>query len=145
MKESSWEECLENNSSVAVSKDKAKAKSLFETAQARLKFLKGNIITNTNSNFIFEGYYSSALEMLHAFILLHGYKVANHVCLGYYLRDIMKMDDLFRIFDDSRFKRNSLVYYGKQLDFNSSVESINKIELFIKELSLLLKKELEKK
>ena len=69
-KESTWEECLENTSSLRVSPDSAKTKSLVETAQGRIEFLKSTSLTENNANYIFEGYYSSALEMLHAFILL---------------------------------------------------------------------------
>ena len=108
MKESSWEECIEFNSAVSISKDKPKAKSLLDTSQARIRFLEGNKANEENVNFIFEGYYSSALEMLHALVLVHGYKVTNHICLGYYLREVLKNDALYRIFDDCRIKRNTI-------------------------------------
>jgi len=83
---------------------------------------------------VFEGYYSSILEMLHAIVVLEGYKVNNHICLGYYLRDVLKNDELFRFFDDCRFKRNSLVYYGKRMDFEIAKDSIEKAKKLIKEL-----------
>ncbi len=138
MKESTWEECLEFNSALTVSQDKAKAKSLLNTAQERLKFLEANKITDSNINFIFEGYYSSVLEILHALLLSNGYKVANHICLGYYIRDVIKKNNLFRMYDDCRFKRNSLIYYGKKMDFAAAKEALEKCKRLIKEFKSLL-------
>ena len=137
--EGSWEECLETTASLRVSIDKGKIKSLIDTAVGRNLFLKENEIKESNVNYIFEGYYSSVLEMLHAILLLKGYKVTNHICLGYYLRDMLKRDDLFRLFDDCRFKRNSLVYYGKKMDFEIGKQAIEKCNILIDELHRLIK------
>ena len=95
-------------------------------------------IDEKNANYIFEDYYSSLLEMLHAIVLLDGYKVDNHICLGYYLRDIFKREDLFRIFDDCRFKRNSLIYYGTRMDFEIAKDAIEKGKKLCKEFEKIL-------
>lgn len=134
-----WSECLESNSSIKVTPDIQRAKSLLETSFERIKFVNKNLNKNT-ANFIFEDYYTSILEMLEAIVLLNGYKVFNHVCLGFYLRDVLKRGDLYRIFDGLRFKRNSLVYYGKRMDFESAKEAINNSKKFIFKLDSLIKK-----
>lgn len=139
-KESTWNECIESTSSLKISPDSFKAKSLAETAKGRINFLKSTSFGESNANYIFEGYYSSVLEMLHALVLLEGYKVNNHLCLGYYLRDVLRKNDLFRIFDGCRYKRNSLVYYGKRMDLDIAKEAIEKCQKLIKEIGLLLKK-----
>jgi|SRR3989338_7421720 len=133
MKEASWDECLNYNSAIKITPDKEKAASLIETAEDRIEFSLREL-TEKNANYVFEGYYSSILEMLHAIVVLEGYKVNNHICLGYYLRDVLKNDELFRFFDDCRFKRNSLVYYGKRMDFEIAKDSIEKAKKLIKEL-----------
>src|SRR3989338_5982836 len=102
MKEASCVDCLQTYSSRQVSPDKEKAKSLRETAEGRINIITKEI-NEKNANYIFEDYYSSLLEMLHAIVILEGYKVENHICLGYYLRDILKKEDLFRLFDDCIF------------------------------------------
>ncbi len=140
MKESSWKDCIECNSSISISKDKFKAKSLIETSLGRNGFLNKNKLEENNANYIFEGYYSSAVELLHALILIKGYKVINHICLGFYLRDVMNETKLFRLFDDCRFKRNSLVYYGRKMDFETAKESIKNCKKLIKELNKILEK-----
>ena len=138
-KESTWAECIESTSSLEVSPDPAKVKSLIDTAKGRIEFLKSSSLAENNANYIFEGYYSSGLEMLYALVLLNGYKVQNHICLGYYLRDVLKKDSLFRLFDDCRYKRNSLVYYGRKMDFETAKVSIEKCLKLIKEIELLSK------
>ncbi|MBI4439716.1 hypothetical protein HY638_01980 [Candidatus Woesearchaeota archaeon] len=143
MKASSWEECIEASVSVRVTPNKAKAKSLYETALGRIGFLEESQLKEENANYIFENYYSSALEILHAILLVDGFKADNHLCTGYYLRDVLKVGDLFRVFDDCRFKRNSLVYYGKKADFSAAKENIREIKLLIKELVLMYKNKLK--
>ena len=136
MKDASWSDCLENQSAVKVSSDNERAKSLIETAEERLELIK--TINEKNANFVFEDYYTSILELLQALVIKKGYKVTNHVCLGYYLRDILKKDDLFRIFDDCRFKRNSLIYYGKRMEFETAKNAIEKSKRLFRELKNIL-------
>lgn len=136
-KESTWEECIESNASLNISPDKAKAKSLIDVSLGRNEYLMESDVKENNVNYIFEGYYSSALEMLHAMLLLRGYKVTNHICLGYYLRDILHNDELFRLFDDCRLKRNSLIYYGRKMDFATGKDAIEKCKKLIEELKKL--------
>ena len=134
MKISNWEECIDSNSSKQITSDPEKARSLIETADGRISFLKLSNINDSNANYIFEGYYSSVLELIHAILLLDGFKVNNHICVGFYIRDMVEKQDLFRIFDDCRYKRNSLVYYGKKMDFDIAKEAIEKCKSMIKEL-----------
>ena len=138
MKQSNWKECLETKASLKISVNKGKVKSLIDTVVGRSEFLEKNDIDENNANYIFEGYYSSVLELMHSVLLLEGYKVSNHICLGYYFRDVLKEDKLFRWFDDCRFKRNSLVYYGRKMDFDSAKESIDKAKKLINELRKIL-------
>lgn len=137
MKEASWNDCLFVNSSIKITPDMEKAKSLIETAKERIEYSNKSINEKT-ANYIFEDYYSSILELLHALVLLEGYNVSNHLCLGYYLRDVLKKGDLFNLFDDCRFKRNSLVYYGKRMDIDIAKESIEKAKRLFLELNKLI-------
>ena len=137
MKEASWNDCLFSDSSIKITPDKGKAKSLIETAEDRIECLTKEI-NPKNANYIFEDYYSSVLELLHALLFLKGYKVTNHICLGYYLKDILKREDLFRLFDDCRFKRNSLIYYGKRMEFETAKNAIEKSKRLFRELKNLL-------
>ncbi len=135
MKEKGWNDCLENFSARKTSPDLERAKSLIETAKERISLV--NEVTEKNCNFVFEDYYTSLLEMLQAMTFKEGYNVLNHVCLGFYLREVLKREDLFMIFDDLRYKRNSLTYYGKRMDFETAKHAIEKCKRLIKELKAI--------
>lgn len=131
-----WNDCLEKNDAIKSQRDIGKAKSLIEMAQDRISFFDN--IEKKNYNVMFENLYSSLIEYLHAIIIMDGYKVKNHVCLGHYIREIMKREDLFNLFDDCRFKRNSLVYYGNQMEKEIALESVRRIKRLIDDIKAFL-------
>lgn len=135
MKDSNWDECIKNNSVRKVSPDIERTKSLIEVANARIKLVIE--INEENCNFVFEDYYTSIIELVQAITFEKGFNVLNHLCLGYYLRDILKREDLYRIFDDLRYKRNSLTYYGKRMDYSIAKLSINNCKKLIKEIKMI--------
>ncbi len=139
MKSSTWKECLISNESIKISPDKEKAKSLVKTANERIDVF-GKKINKKNANFVFEIYYTSILEKIHAIVLLEGYKIRNHICLGFFIRDFLKNEKFFRTFDDFRYKRNSIVYYGKKMDFKTAQITIEKAKKFSNELEEILNK-----
>lgn len=138
MSEGSWEECKESGSVIECTPDSAKARSLKDTAAERIKFLTRRKPEREDAGFLFEGYYSSTIEIIHAYVLLKGFKVSNHICLGYYLRDVMKRKDLFRIFNDCRVRRNSLVYYGKMMSYSIAGKSIDGLAFLMKEIGIVI-------
>ena len=95
MRVSDWNECNENNITRVVSIDTERANSLIEVSNARIKLIRE--INQKNCNFVFEDYYTSLLELLQALVLKAGYNVSNHLCLGYYLRDVLNRRDLYVI------------------------------------------------
>lgn len=133
MKEANWNDCLLNKSAKIITPDLRRAESLIETAKERISLIKE--INEKNCNFVFEDYYTSLLELLQAITFKKGFNVLNHIGLGYYLRDFLKRDDLFIMFDDIRYKRNSLTYYGSRMDYETAKQAIEKCEIIIKELS----------
>jgi hypothetical protein len=132
VRETSWTDCLAGNSAKKASPDTERAKSLKETAKERIRQISPT--TEKNCNFVFEDYYTSVLEILQATAFEQGFNVLNHVCLGFFLRDALKREDLFILFDDARFKRNSLTYYGTRMDFETAKEAIKKCRRILTEL-----------
>lgn len=127
-----WNQCLCKAVRI-ISPDILKAKSLTRVAKARMSFLEKSE-NQDDLNFIFEGYYSCLLELLHAQLLKSGYKVENHICIGFYIRDVLNDESLYRSFDDFRYKRNSLVYYGKEMNIDVAKETVTKIKKVIADL-----------
>jgi len=143
MKQKDWNDCLEFGKSFRITPDIEKAKSLLETAEERIT-QTAKQIKEENVNFVFEDYYSSIIEIIHAIVSVDGYKVLDHVCLGNYLRDVLKREDLFIIFDDLRFKRNALTYYGKKMDFETGKVAIERSKKLVKELTIIVKGRVKK-
>jgi len=54
--------------------------------------------------------------------------------VGFYLRDVLKRKDLFLIFNDLRYKRNSLTYYGRKMDFETAKKTIEECKFLMKEI-----------
>ena len=105
-KQSSWQECINTNATRIRTPDTQKAQSLTKIANQRQEFLLSTPLSQKNANFIFEGLYSCLIEHLHAHLLKQGYHVLNHICLGYYLRDILSRADLYEQFTTLRVRRN---------------------------------------
>ena len=118
-----------------VSPDAKRAGSLLETAKERVELI--GEINKKNCNFVFEDYYTSILEMLQALAFRQGYNILNHICLGFYLRENINRKDLYMIFDDIRYKRNSLTYYGRRMDFETAKDAIEKCRKIMNELNQL--------
>jgi len=132
MKEINWNDCLINGSAKTITPDIKRAESLIETANERISLIKN--VNKKNCNFIFEDYYTSLLELLQAMAFKKGFNILNHICLGYYIRDILKREDLYILFDDLRYKRNSLAYYGNRMDLETAKQAIERCKRIIKEL-----------
>lgn len=143
-KESTWQECLVTHASLNIRPDTAKATALLDTILGRNKYLATQAITEESANYIFEGYYTSATELSHVILLVHGYKVLNHICLGYYFRDVLKREDVFRLFDECRIKRNALVYEGRKMKFEIANDAIETSRRLIDELQQMVKIALKK-
>lgn len=78
--------------------------------------------------------------MIHALMLLDGFRAENHICLGYYLRDVLKREDMFRVFDGCRTKRNGIVYYGKNMDIETAKDVLFRTKNLINEISIEIEK-----
>lgn len=68
MRESNWEECIECNSAIKITPDFLKVRSLIKIADGRIKYLQSQKINTENANYIFEGFYTSINEFIHAII-----------------------------------------------------------------------------
>jgi len=129
-----WKDCLEDFNAIRVKKDEQRVKSLLITSDARIKYIQKQEINKLSCNFILENYYSSAVEILHAILIKAGFKVNNHICLGSYLKDILKKERLYRIFETNRKRRNGITYYGALVRFKTCKKSINELRKLISEL-----------
>lgn len=135
MKETNWDDCLTNRTVRTISPDRNRAKSLLETANERIGLIID--INPRNCNFVFEDYYTSILEMFQAIAFQQGYNILNHMCLGLFIKEVLNREDLYNMFDDLRYKRNSLTYYGNRMDYETAKQAIERCKRIISELNKL--------
>lgn len=129
MKDFSFQDCIDSNTAKKVFIDELRVRSLIKVSSDRLEVIAK--ITKKSCNFVFEDYYTSILELLQALAMKKGYNISNHLCLGYFLRDYLDRSDLFFMFDDLRYKRNSLTYYGNMMEYDVALDAIEKSKKLI--------------
>ena len=95
MKEENWNDCLNSKSARTISPDARRAESLKETAKERINLIKE--INKINCNFAFEDYYTSIIELIQAMAFKEGFNILNHICIGHYLKDILKREDFINL------------------------------------------------
>ena len=106
--------------------DISKVRSLLETSNNHLLFLKNQKIDEISAGSILVTYYEALREIVEAICLKEGFKVYSHEAFTSFLKD--KNEDSASVkFDNLRKLRNSINYYGEKVS-TSEVESA-KIEI----------------
>lgn len=110
--------------------DKELAKSLLQTAQQDILFLKGLPINDLSARKILISYYDTLRSILEAIAALDGYKVYSHEAFYFFL--LMKKEDFLATkFDRFRKLRNKLNYYGGTITALEVQENKEEIEAMI--------------
>ncbi|MBL7148229.1 MAG: hypothetical protein ISS82_05370 [Nanoarchaeota archaeon] len=97
-----------------ITKDKERAKALFDMAKERLEII--NILPKDKPYKIIEEYYEIIKELLTALMYVDGYKTLSHLKLiEYFSKHYEDLDNSqIKIIDTLRKFRNEIVYYGKK-------------------------------
>ena len=95
--------------------DIPKLKSLLETSNNHLLFLKNQIINEISAGSILVTYYEALREIIEAICLKEGYKVYSHEAFTYFLKGKEEFAVAER-FDNLRKLRNSVNYYGERVN-----------------------------
>ncbi len=106
------------------SPDKEQARSLFASAQRRLKFISGVELDDDNAPYVFVEYYESLRTLCSSLMLSSGFKAYVHSAVKDYLESIGE-DKAARVFDEARRIRNRVNYYGRLM---SKAESRKRID-----------------
>ena len=71
--------------------------------------------------------YESLREALEALAIKKGYKIYNHECYTYFLKEIIRESEKSDEFDSIRKIRNAVNYYGKELKPKQAEDLIKRI------------------
>lgn len=84
--------------------------------------------------------YDSLRELLEALAIKNGYKIYNHECYTYFLKEIMHEGSKGDEFDGLRKIRNNINYYGKELSLDESKDILERMKRLRGDISELLSK-----
>ncbi|MBU2589175.1 MAG: hypothetical protein KKB39_00255 [Nanoarchaeota archaeon] len=132
-----WKGCIKKNLVKEIKVDENLIKSLISSAKVKIdaeESIEGKF-SEPKISLIYD-----ALRMfLEALALKNKYKIYNHECYVFFLKEILKKSDFAYQFDKARKIRNAINYYGKRISEKESRQIIKEIKLLIKELQNLLK------
>jgi len=129
-----FEFSLNNGKAKRVMPNKIRASSLFKSSIQAIETAKEIPLTKNTSKTILREMYEGLREYCEAIGYLNGYKFLDHESIGFFLRDILKEQSLFKKFDRYRKLRNGINYYGDYIEIETVKEAISEIPELIKEL-----------
>lgn len=133
-----FSECLKKRIAKEVNEDKELIASLLKTSQNKLdseKKLELNEVTATSKISLL---YDSLRELLEALAIRNGYKIYNHECYTYFLKEILNESIKGDEFDDLRKVRNSINYYAEDISVEEAKAVLERIRKLREEILKLI-------
>jgi hypothetical protein len=122
-----FNECLKKKVAKEIHQDKELIDSLLKTSKNKFyseNELKLNEVTAASKISLL---YDSLRELLEALAIKSGYKIYNHECYTYFLKEILNESFKGDEFDDLRKIRNSINYYAKDISVEEAKEVLKRI------------------
>lgn len=114
--------------------NKIRASSLFKSSAQAIETAKVIPLNVDSAKTILRELYEGIREYCEAIGFLRGYKFLDHESIGYFLRDILKEQLIYKKFDRYRKLRNGINYYGDDVDIKTVKEAITEIPILIRGL-----------
>ena len=127
-----WEECCKKRIVKEIKEDHNKISAMKRIAFKKFEGAKNLPIIHYYS--IITLLYDNIRIFLEVISLKRGYKIYNHECYVSFLKEIMKESQLADEFDKLRIIRNSINYYGKEINSEEGKVVVNEMKKLIKEL-----------
>jgi len=133
-----FEECIKKRIAKQVKKDEDLIKSLLKTSKNKLDSEETLELDEVTSNSKISLLYDSLRELLEALSLKNEFKIYNHECYTYFLKEILNKTLIAEEFDELRKVRNSINYYGKEITLSEAKIVIKRIKNLRKQISEIL-------
>jgi hypothetical protein len=115
--------------------DRELARSLIQTADEDLIYLKSVKLDKFSARKVISNYYDVLRSILEAISILEGYKIYSHEAFTYFLKQKGE-ENLSNKFDRFRQIRNKINYYGKKISIEEAEEYTIEIQKLIQEIKL---------
>ena len=116
------------------SRDISKIKSLLQTSNNHLSFLKDQKIDDISAGSILVTYYEALREVTEAMCLKEGFRVYSHEAFAFFLKEKGEIPKSVK-FDNLRKLRNSVNYYGEKVnasEVNAAKDQIVELIRYLK-------------
>lgn len=133
-----FNECLKKKIAKEVSEDKELIASLLKTSRNKLDSEKKLELTEVTAASKISLLYDSLRELLEALAIKNRYKIYNHECYTYFLKEILHESTKGDEFDDLRKIRNSINYYAKDLSVIEAKDVLERIRKLREEILELI-------
>ena len=133
-----FKECLKKRIAKEVNEDKELIDSLIKTSQNKFDSEKKLELNDVTSNSKISLLYDSLRELLEALAIKNKYKIYNHECYTYFLKEILNESIKGDEFDDLRKIRNNINYYAKDITIEEAKDLLERIMKLREEISNLL-------
>ncbi|MCD6575762.1 MAG: hypothetical protein J7K73_01225 [Nanoarchaeota archaeon] len=127
-------DCLESGNVRRGSQDKNLAKARLNMAKNKLRDARILLKNKGSIANVFTLYYDAFLETAHAIAAINGFKIYNHECITYFLKEFINESDIGSLFEECRKLRNKINYYGETLEDAVGKRLIQKITNAIKRM-----------
>ena len=122
-----FRECIKKKIAKEVSEDRELIASLIKTSQNKFDSEKKLELSEVTSGSKISLLYDSLRELLEALAIKNGYKIYNHECYTYFLKEILNESFKGDEFDELRKIRNAINYYAKDLSINEARQILERL------------------
>ena len=135
-----FNECIKKRIAKEVKEDKELIASLIKTSQNKFDSEKKLELNEVTSGSKISLLYDSLRELLEALALQESFKIYNHECYTYFLKEILNESIKGDEFDELRKIRNSINYYAKDVSVEEAKDILERIAKLREEiLNVILK------
>jgi len=133
-----FKECIKKKIAKEIKHDEELIASLLKTSKNKLESEKKLELDETTSSSKITLSYDSLREILEALAIKNGYKIYNHECYTYFLKEILKESSKGDEFDELRRIRNRINYYAQELSIQETKDFLERAKNLREELLKLL-------
>lgn len=133
-----FKECLKKRIAKEVNEDEGLVSSLIKTSKNKLESESKLELTEITAGSKISLLYDSIRELLEALAIKNGYKIYNHECYTYFLKEILNESIKADEFDDLRKIRNNINYYAKDISIKEAKDVLERIKNLREEILKLL-------
>lgn len=135
-----FKECIKKRIVKEIKEDKGLISSLIKASKNRLSSGEKLELNDTTSVSKISLFYDSLREILEALAIKNHYKIYNHECYTYFLKEILNESSKGDEFDELRKIRNSINYYAQDISVNETKDILLRIKRLRGEILKLIDK-----